>query len=81
MEMNSDITGKLCLPQEQLQLKCNLWCRKTEWQVFCILATFCSDYSIVRIIHHKGKVLHLLRDEVLTLACIFFKKFSISSRK
>ena len=42
--MNSVITRKLCLPQGQLQLKCNLRCRNTEWQVFCSLATFCSDY-------------------------------------
>jgi len=42
--MKSVITGKLCLPQGQLQLKCNLWCRNTERQVYRSLAAFCSDY-------------------------------------
>ena len=55
-EMNSVITGKLCLPQRQLQLKCNLWCRNTKWQVFCSLATFWKKNALAR--HHGLAILN-----------------------
>jgi len=48
---------------------------------FAALQHFIQIIQVLRNIHHKGKVLHVLWDEILTLACIFFMKFSLSSRK
>ena len=48
---------------------------------FAALQHFVQNIQVLRNIHHKGRVLHLLWDEILTLACICFIKFSISSRK
>ena len=48
---------------------------------FAALQHFVQIIQVLRNIHLKGKVLHLLWDENLTLASIFFMKFSISSRK
>ena len=48
---------------------------------FAALQHFVQIIQVVPNIHHKGKVLHLLWDEILTLTCIFFMKFLISSRK
>ena len=39
---------------------------------FAALQYFVQIIQVLRNIHHKGKVLHLLWDEILTLACIFF---------
>jgi len=39
---------------------------------FAALQNFFQVIQVLRNIHHKGKVLHLLWDEILTLACIFF---------
>jgi len=36
------------------------------------LKHFVKIIQMLRNIHHEGKVLHLLWDEILTLACIFF---------
>ena len=48
---------------------------------FAALQHFVQIIQELRKIHYKGKVLHLLWDEILTLACTFFMKFSSSSRK
>ena len=39
---------------------------------FAALQHFVQIIQVPRNIHHKGKVLQLLWDEILTLACIFF---------
>ena len=39
---------------------------------FAALQHFVQIIQVLRNINHKGKVLHLLWDEILTLACIFF---------
>ena len=39
---------------------------------FAGLQHFVQIIQVLRNIHHKGKVLHLLWDEILTLTCIFF---------
>jgi len=39
---------------------------------FAALQHFARIIQVLRNIHHKGKVSHLLCDEILTLACIFF---------
>jgi len=39
---------------------------------FAALQHFVQIIQVLRNIHHKSKILHLLWDEILTLACIFF---------
>ena len=39
---------------------------------FAALQHFVQIIKVLRNIHHKGKLLHILWDEILTLACIFF---------
>jgi len=39
---------------------------------FAALQRFVQIIQVLRNINHKGKVLHLLWDEILTRACIFF---------
>ena len=43
---------------------------------FAALLHFVQIIQVLRNISHKGKVLHLLWDEILTLTCIFFHEVS-----
>jgi len=43
-----------------------------SYKSFAALQHFVQIIQVLRNIQHKGKVLHLLWDEILTLACIFF---------
>jgi len=78
--MNSVITEKLCLPQGQ-PTNATYGVVILNNKSFAALQHFVQIIQVLRNNHHKDKVLHLLWDEILTLACIFFMKFSISSRK
>jgi len=79
--MNSVITGKLCLPKDNFNLNATYGVVILSDKSFVALQHFAQIIQVLRNIHHKGKVLHLLWDAILTLACIFFMKFSVSSRK
>jgi len=70
--MNIVIAGKLCLPQGQLNLNATYGVIILSDKSFAALQHFVQIIKVLRNIHHKGKILHLLWDEILTLACIFF---------
>ena len=58
--MNSVITGKLCLPQGQLNLNATYGVVILSEKSFAALQHFVQIIQVLRNIHLKGKVLHLL---------------------
>ena len=67
--------------KDNFNLNATYGVEKLSHKSFAVLQHFVQINQVLRNIHHKSKVLHLLWDEILTLACIFFMKLSISSRK